>query len=105
MPTREPSPREVTDDEWAFVAPYRTLVRENARRQGYTARRRVVKTGRPWPYLPNDLPPWAAVSRRAHVPPFAYFRSGRFGGVSRSNSGWSFSANATNSHRSLNRRS
>ena len=30
MRTRKPYPSDVTDDEWAFVAPYLTLMTENA---------------------------------------------------------------------------
>src|SRR5687768_4215230 len=71
MPTRKPYPSDVTDDEWAFVAPYLALVREDATqrvhdlREVFNALRWVVKTGSQWRYLPNDLPPWAAVYQQA----------------------------------------
>jgi transposase len=71
MATRKPYPSDVTDDEWAFVAPYLALVREDAPqrvhdlREVYNALRWVVKTGSQWRYLPNDLPPWAAVYQQA----------------------------------------
>jgi transposase len=71
MPTRKSYPSDVTDDEWAFVAPYLALVREDAPqrvhdlRQVFNALRWVVRTGSQWRFLPNDLPPWAAVYQQA----------------------------------------
>src|SRR5215210_834191 len=68
---REPYPSDVTDEEWAFVAPYLTLMREDAPqrrhdpREVYNALRWLVRTGSPWRYLPGDLPPWAAVHQQA----------------------------------------
>jgi transposase len=67
MNTRKPYPSDVSDDEWAFVAPYLTLMTENAPQRDYPLRevfnclRWLVRTGSPWRYLPNDLPPWPAV--------------------------------------------
>jgi transposase len=64
---RRPYPSDVTDDEWAFVAPYLTLMDEKAPQRRYELRevfdalRWLVRTGSPWRYLPNDLPPWQAV--------------------------------------------
>jgi transposase len=64
---RKPYPSDVTDEEWEFVAPYLTLIREDAPQRGHDLRevfdamRWVVRTGSPWRYLPNDLPPWEAV--------------------------------------------
>jgi transposase len=64
---RKPYPSDVTDEEWAFVAPYLTLMDEEAPQRRYPLRevfnalRWLVRTGSPWRYLPNDLPPWAAV--------------------------------------------
>ena len=64
---RKPYPTDVSDDEWAFVAPYLALVREDAPqrrhelREVFNALRWLVHTGAPWRYLPGDLPPWAAV--------------------------------------------
>jgi transposase len=66
-PPRKPYPSDVTDEEWAFVAPYLTLMDEDAPQRRYPLRevfnalRWLVRTGSPWRYLPNDLPPWAAV--------------------------------------------
>lgn len=64
---RKPYPSTVTDEEWAFVAPYLTLCREDAPqrqhslRHVYNALRWVVRAGAPWRYLPNDFPPWQMV--------------------------------------------
>lgn len=67
MDTRKPYPSDVTDDEWAFVAPYLALVREDAPQRRHALRevfnglRWVVRTGAPWRMLPHDLPPWELV--------------------------------------------
>jgi transposase len=65
--SREPYPTDVTDDEWAFAAPYLTLLREDAHQREYPLRevlnalRWVVKSGSPWRLLPHDFPPWPTV--------------------------------------------
>jgi transposase len=67
MPNRKPYPSDVSDEEWAFVAPYLALVREDAPQRNHDLRevlnglRWVVRTGSPWRYMPHDLPPWEAV--------------------------------------------
>ncbi len=64
---RKPYPSDVSDDEWAFVAPYLTLMTEDAPQREYALRevfnglRWIVRAGAPWRMLPNDLPPWEAV--------------------------------------------
>jgi len=64
---RTPYPTDVSDDEWAFAAPYLTLMnvdapqRHHDLREVFNALRWIVHTGAPWRYLPGDLPPWAAV--------------------------------------------
>lgn len=64
---RKAYPSDVSDDEWAFVAPYLTLMREDAPQREHSLRevfnglRYVVRTGCQWRYLPNDLPPWHTV--------------------------------------------
>jgi transposase len=64
---RKPYPTDVSDDEWAFVAPYLTLMTPDAPQRVYELRemfnalRWIVHTGAPWRYLPGDLPPWPAV--------------------------------------------
>lgn len=60
-------PSDVTDDEWAFVAPYLTLMHEDAPqredrlRSVFNALRWLVRADAPWRLLPNDLPPWVLV--------------------------------------------
>src|SRR5215207_5441678 len=71
QPCRKPYPTDVSDDEWAFVAPYLTLMRPDAPqrvhdpREVYNALRWMVRTGAQWRMLPNDLPPWEAVYQQA----------------------------------------
>lgn len=60
-------PSDVSDEEWAFVAPYLALCREDAAQRDYALRdvfnalRYIAKTGSQWRFLPNDLPPWTVV--------------------------------------------
>jgi len=64
---RKPYPSDVTDGEWDFVVPYLTLMnqdapqREHELREVFNAMRWIVRTGSPWRYIPNDLPPWGVV--------------------------------------------
>jgi transposase len=64
---RKGYPSDVSDDEWAFVAPYLTLMREDAPqrehslREVFNALRYIVRTGMQWRMMPNDLPPWHTV--------------------------------------------
>ena len=64
MEPRKPYPSDVSDDEWAFVAPYLALVSEDAKQRVYPLRevfdglRYIVKTGGQWRWMPHDLPPW-----------------------------------------------
>jgi transposase len=57
----------VSDDEWAFVAPYLTLMTEDAPQRVYPLRevfnglRYLARAGAPWRMMPNDLPPWHVV--------------------------------------------
>ena len=65
--TRKPYPSDVSDDEWAFVAPYLTLMKEDAPQRDHSLRevfngvRWLVRTGAQWRMIPNDLPPWHTV--------------------------------------------
>jgi transposase len=67
MSNRKPYPSDASDEEWAFVAPYLTLMREDASQRDHDLRevfdglRWIVRTGSPWRYMPHDLPPWEAV--------------------------------------------
>lgn len=64
---RQRYPSDVSDDEWAFVAPYLTLMtedapqREHSLREVFNALRWVVRTGASWRMMPHDLPPWYTV--------------------------------------------
>jgi transposase len=68
---RKPYPSDVSDEEWAFVAPYLTLMREDAPQRDYPLRevfnalRWMVRTGAQWRYMPNHFPPWPAVYQQA----------------------------------------
>ena len=61
---------DVSDEEWAFCAPYLTLMKEDAPQREYSLRelynglRWFVRAGCPWRMLPNDLPPWTAVQQQ-----------------------------------------
>ena len=69
--TRKPYPSDVTDEEWAFVAPYLTLMKEDAPQRDHDLRavfnglRWMVRTGAQWRMMPNDLPPWHTVYQQA----------------------------------------
>jgi transposase len=68
---RKPYPSDVTDEEWDFVVPYLTLMTEDAPqrehdlREVFNGMRWIVRTGSPWRYMPNDLPPWEAVYQQS----------------------------------------
>jgi len=69
--SRKPYPSDVTDDEWAFVAPDLTLMTADAPQRDYDLRevfnglRWIVRTGAQWRMMPNDLPPWYSVYQPA----------------------------------------
>ncbi len=71
MLDRKTYPSDVSDDEWAFVAPYLVLMTEDAPQRVYAMRdvfdavRWLTRTGSPWRYLPGDFPPWEAVYQQA----------------------------------------
>lgn len=60
-------PSDVSDDEWAFVALYLTLMTEDAPQRVHSLRevfnglRWIIRAGAPWRMIPNDLPPWEMV--------------------------------------------
>jgi transposase len=70
-PARKPYPTDVSDEEWAFVAPYVALVRADAPqrrhdlREVFNAVRWIVRAGAPWRLLPTNFPPWEAVYQQA----------------------------------------
>lgn len=66
-PSRTAYPSDVSDDEWSFVAPYLTLLPEDAGQRTYRLRdvfnglRWIVRAGASWRMMPHDLPPWWVV--------------------------------------------
>ena len=60
---RTPYPSDVSDDEGAFVAPYLTLMaedapqREHSLREVFNGLRWRVRAGAAWRLMPHDLPP------------------------------------------------
>lgn len=68
---RNAYPSDVTDDEWAFLAPYLALVREDAPqrvhslRAVFNAMRWLVRTGAQWRFMPHEFPPWPVVYQQA----------------------------------------
>src|SRR5437763_2985903 len=68
---RKPYPSDVSDDEWAVVAPYLTLMteeapqREHSLREVFNGLRWIVRTGAQWRLLPHDLPPWYTVYQQS----------------------------------------
>lgn len=67
QPSRKPYPSDVSDEAWAFVAPYLSLLsldapqRRHDPREVFNGLRDVVKSGAPWRGLPHDFPPWEIV--------------------------------------------
>ncbi len=68
QPSREkPYPPDVSDAEWAFVAPFLALLPEDAvqhrhdLREVFSAVRWILRAGAPWRMLPLELPPWPLV--------------------------------------------
>lgn len=78
--SRKPYPSDVSDEEWAFVAPYLTLMREDAPQREYSLReifngsRYIAKSGSQWRMMPNDFPPWHAVYQQTQ----RWFKAGVF---------------------------
>jgi len=64
---RTPYDSDVSDEEWAFLAPYLTLMREDAPQRTHSLRelfnglRYIARAGLQWRLMPHDLPPWQAV--------------------------------------------
>ena len=71
MTVRCAYPSDVSDDEWALVASYLTLLPETAAQRDHSLRevfnglRYVVRYGIAWRAMPHDLPPWHAVYDQA----------------------------------------
>ncbi len=70
---RKAYPSDVSDEEWAFVAPYLTLITDDAPQRVYDLRevynglRYIARSGAPWRWLPNGpmtcLPGTLCISR------------------------------------------
>jgi transposase len=66
-PKRKGYPTDVSDEEWAFCAPYLTLMsedapqREHPLREVFNGLRYIIRTGCQWRLMPADLPPWHTV--------------------------------------------
>lgn len=64
---RTPYQSDVADEEWAFLAPYLTLMRPDAPQRRHDLRevfnglRFITRAGLQWRLMPHDLPPWHAV--------------------------------------------
>jgi transposase len=69
---RKAYPTDVSDDEWALVAPYLTLItaeapqRDHSLREVFNGLRWIVRAGAAWRLLPHDLPPWHTVYQQSH---------------------------------------
>jgi len=68
---RKAYPSDVSDDEWAFVALYLTLMTEETPQRVLSLRAVfnsllwIIRTGVPWRMLPHDLPPWEMVYQQS----------------------------------------
>jgi transposase len=68
---RKPYPSDVSDEEWALVAPYLTLMTAEAPQRAHSLRevfnglRWIVRAGAAWRMMPHDLPPWYAVYQQS----------------------------------------
>lgn len=64
---RKTYPSDITDEEWALVAPYLTLMTEDAPQRSHSLRevfnglRWLIRAGATWRLMPHDLPPWEAI--------------------------------------------
>ena len=62
---------DVTEEEWSLVAPYLTLMtedapqRQHALREFFNGLRYVIRYGIAWRAMPNDLPPWFTVYQQS----------------------------------------
>jgi transposase len=71
MIRRKSYPSDVSDEEWSLVAPYLTLMREDASQRDHSLRelfnglRYLIRYGIAWRAMPNDLPPWFSVYQQA----------------------------------------
>ncbi|WP_437206612.1 IS5 family transposase [Planctomicrobium sp. SH664] len=63
-------PFDVTDEEWAFLAPYLALGRADSPQRVHSLRlvfnamRWLVRTGAQWRFMPHEFPPWPVVDQQ-----------------------------------------
>jgi transposase len=68
---RKAYPTDVSDAEWALVAPYLTLMTEEAPQREFPLRevfnglRWIVRSGSSWRLMPHDLPPYYVVYQQS----------------------------------------
>ena len=68
---RKTYPSDVSDEEWALVAPHLPLMtgdapqRTHSLREVFNGLRWIVRAGAPWRMRPNDLPPWGVVYQQS----------------------------------------
>ena len=73
MAEKERYPSDVSEEEWAFVAPYLTLMTEQAPQRVYPLRevfnglRHITRSDAPWRIIPHDVPPWHVVYQQNMV--------------------------------------
>jgi len=67
MAPRKPYPTDLTDKEWALIAPYVPAARPGGRPEKYPKREildaifYILRGGCAWRLLPHDFPPWQIV--------------------------------------------
>jgi hypothetical protein len=81
MPNRNPYPSDVSDEEGAFVASYRALIRQETPQGVHDLMREIIfnaprwivrtRTSVPWQYMPTDVPPREAVYQQTRRGPSA----------------------------------
>ena len=68
---RKAYPSDISDEEWALVAHYLTLMTEDAPQRDFPLRevfnglRWIVRTSASWRWLPHDLPSWRVVYQQS----------------------------------------
>jgi transposase len=80
---RKAYPSDVSDDTWALVAPYLTLMtdeapqREHSLREVFNGLRGIVWAGAAWRMMPHDLPPWHTMYHQSQ----RWFKAGVFDAI------------------------
>ena len=73
-------PSDVSDEEWAFCAPYLTLMKEGAPQRKHSLRavfnalRWLVRAGCSWRLMPHEFPPWFVIQQQTQ----RWIRAGSF---------------------------